>query len=253
MPRGSDFQARWSEGAWAEMKIIEALNAEEGLLAVQYGITDGTAFWSSRDMAARDLPQQDAHGKRPDILVFDRTMLGPGEEAQVAEVYGMTDEAADALVRKAVLAIESEFSPYAYMHRLKEYGKELSFTLKDEDYQPLKTWTDHYPVPLGLVQVYFDSSYFLSFASIVAGICAGEIKPKIERNYNKTVYYPPMSRGISFGSFIQPPAISADLILDKYGKHTAYRKTEGGRIGLSTEMRVAIGEMREALKGRLGL
>jgi hypothetical protein len=55
MPRGSDFEARWTEGAWAETKIIDALNAQPELLAVQFGITDGTAYWSSKEMEARDL------------------------------------------------------------------------------------------------------------------------------------------------------------------------------------------------------
>lgn len=32
MPRGSDFTARWTKGAWAELRILEALNAEPGLV-----------------------------------------------------------------------------------------------------------------------------------------------------------------------------------------------------------------------------
>ena len=27
MPRGLDFETRWTEGAWAELKLLEALNA----------------------------------------------------------------------------------------------------------------------------------------------------------------------------------------------------------------------------------
>jgi hypothetical protein len=48
MPRGSDFEARWTEGAWAEARILEALNVVPELISVQFGITEGTAYWSSR-------------------------------------------------------------------------------------------------------------------------------------------------------------------------------------------------------------
>jgi hypothetical protein len=83
MPRGSDFEARWTEGAWAEARILEALNVVPELISVQFGITEGTAYWSSKEMAARDLPDQTQHGKRPDILVFQRAALSNREIAEL--------------------------------------------------------------------------------------------------------------------------------------------------------------------------
>jgi hypothetical protein len=77
-------------------------------------------------------------------------------------------------------------------------------------------------VPLGIVQCYLDSSYFLPFETLLEGIKSGTIKRKIERSYNKPVYYPHMR--ITFAEFSDLAKISAKVILDKYGKYTAYRK-----------------------------
>ncbi len=236
MPRGSDFEARWTEGAWAEKLILDALNGLPQLLAVQFGITEGTAFWSSKDMAARNLPDQTQHGKRPDILIFRRQHMRNSELSEVAELVLMPDKDAEKLARKASLAIESEFSPYDYKHRLKEYKKELSFTIKDEDLKPLKKWRRHFEVPLGIVQVYFDSTYFLAFQSLIDGIRDGTIKKQIERAYKKPVYYPRMSLGIPFAEYLSAPTIRGDVIRDKYGKYTPLRKVEGGKMKLTSEM-----------------
>ncbi len=237
MPRGSDFEARWNEGVWAERRIIEALNREPDLHAVPFGISDGTAFWSSADMAARDLPDQSLHGKRPDVLVFRTALLSPEERAMVDQLGLMPDETAEAFARKAIMAIESEFSPYAYQHRLEQYEKGLSFTIKDEDLAPLRQWQEQHEVPLYIAQIFLDSSYCLPFQTLLDGVAGGTIKPKLEKAYNKVVYYPPMSAGLLFGSFVEPPTIEARVILDKYGKYTAFRSVEGGLLELTPEMR----------------
>lgn len=219
MPRESDFEARWTEGAWAELQVIQALNAEPTLFAVQFGITDGTAFWSIRDMEARALPDQNQHGKRPDVLVFHRANLSAAELAIVDQLVLQDDATAEPLTRKAILALECEFSPYNYSHRLANYGKELSFTINDEDLQPLVTWHSHFEVSLGIVQVYLDSAYFLSFKTLTHGISSGAIRRQIERAYNKAVYYPKMSEGIAFAKFDEMPDIGGGVKLDKYGKY----------------------------------
>lgn len=236
MPRGSDFEARWKEGSWAELRILEALNREAGLIAVQFGITDGTAFWSLREMEARDLPNQNQHGKRPDILVFQKDNLSAKEMQAVEQLVFQSDEDAEDLTRRAIMAVESEFSPYAYKYRLEQYGKQLSFTIKEEDLAPLVSWQKYFKVPLGIVQCYLDSSYFLSFQTLQRGIKSGAIPRQWERNYGKWVYYPSMSQGIPFADFSQSPKITAEVILDKYGKYTAYRKVTGGSLKLQTEM-----------------
>jgi hypothetical protein len=151
-----------------------------------------------------------------------------------------SDDEAETLARQAILAIESEFSPYAYKHRLAGYGKQLSFTIKDEDLSPLVQWQTHFDVPLGIVQCYLDSAYFLPFTTLLAGIKDGTIRKKMERAYNKPVYYPPMSKGIDFGGFSKPPGIAAEVFLDKYGKYTAIRKVTGGALSLSAEMRAIV-------------
>ena len=236
MPRGSDFEARWSEGAWAELKVVEALNAHHALVAAQFGITDGTAFSSSRDMEARALPEQDKHGKRPDVLIFRPGSLQPDEVRTVGQLLTQEDTAAEPLARKAILAIECEFSPYNYGHRLTQYGTELSFTIKDEDLAPLRQWQEYFGVPLGIAQIYLDSAYFLSFKTLTDGIATGAIRQQIERTYRKPVYYPKMSKGIVFGRFEQMPEIWGGVILDKYGKYTPFREVTGGVLTLAEEM-----------------
>lgn len=236
MPRGSDFTARWYEGAWAELRILEALNKEPDVLAVQFGITNGEAFWSTREMAARVLPDQNKHGKRPDVLVFRPSELTPRELDVVREIYSLDDDACEDVVKKAKIAIESEFSPYNYTHRIEKYGKHLSFTVKDEDLAPLVKWRTNFQVEIGIVQVFLDSAFFLTVGSLLKGIADGSIKKTRERSYNKDVYYPPMTRGFSFGNYTSRPEIAADLILDKYGKYTAYRVVTGGEMKISDEI-----------------
>jgi len=145
MPRGSDFEARWNEGSWAEHLIIAAFNDIPEILAVQFGITDGTAYTSTAAMTARGLPVQNQHGKRPDILVFHKDQISFEEIEELQRIVVMSDDHADQLVYKALLAVEAEFSPYAYQHRLETYGKELSFTIKDEDLKPRQVWQNFFP------------------------------------------------------------------------------------------------------------
>ena len=145
------------------------------------------------------------------------------------------------LARKARMAIEAEFSPYDYGRRLSGYGKELSFTVKEEDLLPLRTWSSHHGVPILFVQVYLDSAHFLELARLNGWIADGSVKRKVERAYNKPVYYTPMSKGCSFGVFAEMPHIHAEVILDKYGKYTAFRKVTGGRVVLSQDMRDLLG------------
>jgi hypothetical protein len=244
MPRGTDFTARWSEGAWAEAKIIEAINKEASLIAVPYGISDGEAFWSIRDMEARELPDQTKHGKRPDVLVFERSQITAKELAIVEKVCELDDDSCEAIVRKAKLAIESEFSPYDYERRLTNYGKELSYTVKDEDLGPIAAWRSHHGVEIGITQVFLDSAYMLPLGVLLAGIKDGTIKRKIEGSYKKPVYYPNTSRGIPFGVFRERPSISAELIVDPYGKHHAYRKVEGGELELTDELKAFLAKIR---------
>ena len=240
MPRGSDFEAKWTEGFWAEQRILDALNARSHLLAVQFGITDGTAFRSSTAMLARVLPVQDAYGKRPDILVFKKSDLSPSEANHVASIGKLSDADAEPIVKRALLAIESEFSPYDYAHRLSEYGKELSFTVKEEDLEPLCRWTDHFGVPLGIVQIYTESAFYLPLHTLRSGISDGTIKRKIEGAYNKPVYYTKMSSGFPFATFSTKATVAGDVILDKYGKYTAIRKLGGGELSLSSEMEAIV-------------
>jgi hypothetical protein len=179
--------------------------------------------------------------------VFDLSAMEEDERDLIDRIYELPDAEADPIVPKAILAIESEFSPYDYGHRIREYGKELSFTLKDEDLQPLRRWVETFGgVQLGLVQVYLDSAFYLSFATLSAGIADGTIKRQRERAYNKDVYYPSMSKGIPFASFTHRPVVAADILLDKYGKYTPFRKVTGGLLSLS-------GEMREVLRDLHGL
>ncbi len=249
MPRGSDFEARWNEGSWAELRIIEALNNAPDLHAVPFGISDGTPFWSATEMAARDLPDQNQHGKRPDVLVFHTATLSTEERTAVDQLAFVSDDQAEPVTRKAIMAIESEFSPYAYQHRLEHYKKGLSFTIKDEDLAPLRLWQEHHEVPLYIAQIFLDSSYILPFRLLLDGIADRTIKPKIERAYNKTVYYPPMSSGLVFGTYTQMPTIAAKVILDKYGKYTAHRSVDGGLLELTPEMQ---GELRLCCLARGG-
>jgi hypothetical protein len=65
----------------------------------------------------------------------------------------------------------------------------------------------------------------------------------IERNYNKPVYYPPISRGIRFGTFVERPSISAEVIVNDYGKYLPYRKVVVGELEATDELRAFLDEI----------
>lgn len=88
---------------------------------------------------------------------------------------------------------------------------------------------------MGIVQLFLDSAYILPVSKLSDGIANGSVKRHIERSYNKPVYYARMSQGAVFGEFMTHPTISADLILDRYGKYTPFRHVAGGDLRLSEE------------------
>lgn len=116
--RGSDFLIRWSQGAWSEERLKQAVNATEKYFALPYG-PSGTA--PDNDVRAFELyfERLEAAGlgrlKRPDLLVFrasERALI----EGIVAGLKGTSelpftsedDPAMKELLKRAVIAVECE-------------------------------------------------------------------------------------------------------------------------------------------------
>lgn len=118
--RGSDFLMRWSQGAWSEERLTQAVNETDEYFALPYGPT-GTA--PDDDVRAFELyfERLEAAGlgqlKRPDLLIFRKSdqmivdtvvqRLGGNEELPfVVEEHPEMQQ----LLARSVVAIECENS-----------------------------------------------------------------------------------------------------------------------------------------------
>jgi len=133
--RGSDFLMRWSQGAWSEHRIIEAVEGTGRFFALPYG-PSGTA--PDNDVRAFELyfERLDKAGlgkiKRPDLLIF-RTSSQPMIDRLVGDIGGVTelpftaeaDRRMQAILKEAVIAVECETSLWRAA-QMPGYGTELS-------------------------------------------------------------------------------------------------------------------------------
>jgi hypothetical protein len=118
--RGSDFLMRWSQWAWSEERLTEAVNAAGKYFALPYG-PSGTA--PDDDVRAFELyfERLDKAGlggiKRPDLLVF-RLSSKDTVDSRVAQLGGLSelpftaeeDPRMQELLSRAVIAVECENS-----------------------------------------------------------------------------------------------------------------------------------------------
>src|SRR5580704_1778729 len=110
--RGIDFVHRFNTGRWAEDLLIAALGAKHDLIAVRFGISE----------VRHDGLQDYVRGefKEPDLLIYDVARLAVEEQAVLRERDLVKEPrssfirggALHFVMRKALAAIEVEFSPY---------------------------------------------------------------------------------------------------------------------------------------------
>ncbi len=266
--RGSDFLMRWSQGAWSEHRVIEAVNDTEEFFALEYG-PSGTA--PDNDVRAFELyfERLDKAGlgniKRPDLLIFkkddkpkvDRFVraLGGKEELPFRPENDLKD-----LLSYALLAIECENSLWK-SKVMPDYGKPLTpqkrlegkpglkktavvptVIIKEEDRQPLEKWQDSQPIKIHIWHVFFDQAYGLSLDQANHLIDAGLIQPTIQvfqapggATTRKAIYKFYYHYAYPLGVSIEEPTLDSAYVEDRNGHILPYVTFKGGKLKLTED------------------
>lgn len=240
VPRGLDFYIRWAQGAWAERKVMEAINASAAWRAVPYGISRGDPL-TFEEMKAYWVAYQARmaqYGKRPDLLIFrmERIDALPMQEGEkLARLVDLPNGEAAPLVAQATLAAEIETSLWK-VKKAQEQGRELSFTIKEEDLEPLRTWVRQYQKPLAVIQVFYDQAHIFYFEELEALIRAGQVRAEVDPKTRKATYKVPLSRNRLFGILAEPPQVRAKILETDSGQIIPSVGFEGGQLAVVQEV-----------------
>jgi hypothetical protein len=175
--RGGDFLNNQLRGQWAERVVLSM--PIEGLQLVAFG-PSGAAMPGEEDHREVIMTFREIHlleGKRPDLLVFDKTIwdgLPEAERALTSTWPKRRLETADeAVVRKARCGLEVKNSTWHYEKRRAAGGGPLSITLKKEEVADIESWSLKTGLPVIFVQVLFDELYCMSFRRMEAALKRG--------------------------------------------------------------------------------
>lgn len=261
--RGSDFLMRWSQGVWAEKRLIDAINKTSLYYAIAYG-PSGTA--PTDDVRAFELYfERLEHAglgniKRPDLLVFkindkpfvDKFLDKIGGEAELPFI---TEDKLQDLVQKAIIAVECENSLWvaekmpAYkvpMRPQKRLGGKMGFAksavlptiiIKEEDRIPLGKWQTDNKIPIHVWHVFFDRAYGISFDEANRLVKEELIQPTIQifqapggATTKKAIYKYYYHYAYPLGIANERPTLVPAYIEDKNGHILPYVKFEGGTL-----------------------
>jgi hypothetical protein len=266
--RGSDFLMRWSQGAWSEKRIIEAINGTNEFVAIPYG-PSGTA--PTGDVRAFELyfERLEAAGlgkiKRPDLLIFraaDKAII----DENIAAAGGIselpfkaeTDEHIGVLLKRALIAVECENSLWrgevmpdfkTPMSPQKRLGGKMglkkgavlpNIIIKEEDRGPLGQWQKNNRVPIHVWHVFFDRAYGLSFERAEELVAQNLTEPTVQTfqapggaTTRKIIYKHYYHYGYDLGISVEEPHLLPACVEDKNGHILPYVTFEGGRLQLA--------------------
>jgi len=235
-PRGFDFLARWSQGSWAESKVIEMIGSC-GYVAVPYGPSRGNPIEREFSGWIRFFEEYqhrlETQGKRPDLLVFEKSFAKSNET--IYKLQDMDDESSSQVASACIIALEVETSLWKAKRALLR-GTELSFTIKEEDMERLTQWQRTYKKPLLIVQVFYDSAYAISYEKVKESIAHGETKKaKKDRKTGKLTYKTPLSMGVEFAMLAEAPRVESSVLESDKGMIMAYASFKGGRFDLTPQ------------------
>ncbi|MCA1634984.1 MAG: AccI family restriction endonuclease [Acidobacteria bacterium] len=269
--RGSDFLMRWSQGAWSEERLVQAVNDTEGYFALPYG-PSGVA--PDDDPRAFELYFERLENaglgqvKRPDLLIFNKTdkehiervvdYLGGASELPFTRE---DDPSMQELLSKALIAIECENSLWR-AKKMPFYGSTLTpqkrlggqpglkktgvvlptVIIKEEDRIPLRNWQEQTGVKIHVWHVFFDLAFGLSLDRADKLISTGLIEPTVQTfqapagaTAKKIIYKFYYHYAYSLGESTEEPKLVPAHIEDKNGHILPFVKFEGGSLELSQE------------------
>jgi len=266
--RGSDFLMRWSQGVWAEKRLVAAINKTNKFYAIAYG-PSGTA--PTDDVRAFELYfERLEHAglgkiKRPDLLVFkfadkqfvDKFVASVGGEAELPFI---TEDKLQDLISKAIIAVECENSLWVAekmpfynvpMKAQKRLGGKLGLAknavlptviIKEEDRIPLSKWQEQNKIPIHVWHVFFDRAYGLSFNEAQRLVTDGLILPTEQvfqapggATTRKAIYKYYYHYAYPLGVANERPDLIPAFIEDKNGHILPYVKFEGGLLEITND------------------
>lgn len=268
--RGSDFLMRWSQGAWSEERITQAINELPDFFALPYGPSgvapddDPRAF----ELYFERLDEANPESlKRPDLLVFKReaeqrvmeivNRLGGNQELPfIAESHDAMCE----LLASSVIAVECENSLWR-ARNMPAFGKELrpvkwmngkeglpkaavapTVIIKDEDRRRLFDWQEKAKVKIHIWQVFFDVAFGLSLDNAERLIADGSVMPTEQifqapggATQRKRIYKIYYHHAYELGESRDEPQLIPDYIEDKNGHIMPFVRFSGGRLEIKAE------------------
>jgi len=232
------FRSTMAQGQWAENKAIETINKDEALRAIRYGQSRVTfkdrneflVYWE------RMHKQVLTYGKRPDVLVFEKSdSLDYPDDISESNEKKVMD-----IVKQSLAGLECRSSTWLLDKYRKIQGKDLNFTVKEEDLDVLIRWSQTYDnKKVYYVQFFFDSAFALSFDQIRQLLQFGrknrDYRLKVDRKTEKNTYFIPVSKGVGFADCTEMPTLDCETLIDEIGKVMAIRTPQGGKYALSPE------------------
>jgi hypothetical protein len=231
------FLQTMAQGQWAEEKVRETINAHPSLTGIKYG----QSRWQFKNKEEfikyweRLHAQVTQYGKRPDILVFEK-----GQVSENLDLSERDEENVREIVEKSIAGLECRSSTWLLEKYKKSTGRDLNFTIKEEDLAVIKRWRETYQnKKTYYIQLFFDSSFALSFDEIVKILKTGRRKKDYnvekEKKTGKLTYKIPISKGIKFANCIEEPTLCSETLTDEIGQVMAIRTPRGGKYILSEE------------------
>ena len=256
--RGDNFRGKWSLGSWAEQKIISAINNSDSFSAMPYG---KSGVSSAKNLQERQEywnlhKERESFGKRPDVLVFERSVYENLSSKYSSILDNLSDNVESdiqEIVERSLLAIESEASIWQG-EKMKHFGRNWSektgnlkplsevkswtaptVIVKDEDLQPLVDWQNYYQKPIYIVHLFYDMALMLNFSKLREYISDGTIKGEIfdYGKASKTIYKTFYGLADEFGKFTELAKIIPFVSQTNGGKFEADLYFEGGEIEIN--------------------
>lgn len=266
--RGSDFLMRWSQGAWSEECVIQAVNETASYIALPYGPSGVAPKDDVREFELYFERLEKAglgSVKRPDLLIFRKAdqpliskivdLLGGARELPFTSEDDMRD-----LLSLAIVAIECENSLWKAA-QMPDYGVEMTpqkrlggrlgmkksavlptVILKEEDRAPLRTWQGATGLPIHIWHVFYDRAFGIALDTIELLINSGLIEGTEQvfqapggATTKKIIYKVYYHYTYTLGSSVEEPTLVADHITDKNGHILPYVRFEGGKMNLSSQ------------------
>ena len=185
--RGIDFKQKFNTSRWAEDLLIGALGHTFGVTTVRYGL-------STYVPEGQDLVYGTSKYKDPDLLVFKSDALSAKEKGLLGdgsldwkERAALGKAGLDALLKRAFVALEVEFSPYQAKEMKGRHWKVRTpdkwdarplkhatpptapnIWVKEEDIEKLSAWENDFGIPIVVVHVFDQEAFAVTLAKVSA-------------------------------------------------------------------------------------